>query len=229
VRRTPASDYGYRPEPLDEEPLAEPEEPLAEPEEPPDESPEPDAPPAESCAARLVDGTGVAGTLSFLATFFFAFFTCLVVVVVSFAAVFSVAIVPRSPVDWRLSACLSSFASAAVWSSEWPDIDVVFVGAVDDAATVLLLSMRAFVPGSVEDFSLYDMPCGLAVFAGTVGDAAGGVVPVLFTVEDDGVASGALLFFLKLPIASALPPAKTMMDVVRNNGASLRMIDLLVE
>jgi hypothetical protein len=67
----------------------------------------------------------------------------------------------------------------------------------------------ALVPGDVPLLSLYDMPCGLAVFEGTVGETVGATVVV--TVGETSLVA-----------AKAVPPTKAA-TVVRTNGASLRI------
>jgi hypothetical protein len=152
-----------------------------------------------------------------------------------------------------------SSARAAVVSVERPDaVDEpdVALPLLYEPAVPVFESMRAFVPLAVELLSVYDVPCGFCVFAGTVGDAlattepdaaedtlpevvaAGAIVPVdvlglppslavevvLGVVALELVVCGDFLSFLKSPIASALPAAKARIEVVRNIGASLRIV-----
>lgn len=171
----PEPDEPDEPDELDEpdEPDAPAPEPLDEPSPPPAERPVTDF-----AAAPLVEAVGgLPEMLSFLATFFFAFFAlCFGLSVVSvlssvvvdeFAAI---ALGSPEPSLARLSLRVSSFARAVELSVErlditlLPDVEVV-------ALPVELLSILAFVPGADALLSEYDMPCGFCVFAGTVGDA----------------------------------------------------------
>jgi hypothetical protein len=151
------------------------------------------------------------------------------VAVVSVAVVVSAAaILVRSlaAVLVLASACLSSFASAVVVSVErgeaelFGELDVValplsYVGADE------LLAIVAFVPGAELDEVIGEdvlaeesagRPLSLEV------EVVLGVVIVELEV------SGAFWSFLKWPIASALPAASARMELVRNIGASLRMM-----
>jgi len=83
------------------------------------------------------------------------------------------------------------------------DVDVTELGAAGlalGATEGMLLSVLVLLPGT------------------GAGDEIGELVVVELVV-----AAGACLFFLKSPIASALPAAKARIDVVRNTGASLRI------
>jgi len=235
-------------------------EPEPEPAEPvPELSPPGERPVVEPAAAPFVDDVGgLPETLSFLATFFFAFFDFVFACVSSLATVVLLEDMPvlRSRADdsERLSALLSSLANAVVVSTELLPETVEPAGR--DVLAVEFVSILALVPFAVLLLSEYELPCGFCELAGTVGDAsaltldeaagvAGAVAPAVelsllplgiawlvallliepcvLDVVELVVASGDCLFFLKSPMASALPAAKAMIEVVRNTGASLRM------
>jgi hypothetical protein len=188
------------PEPPELEPLP-PDEPAPLPPDEPEPSPPGERPVVEPAAAPFVTLVGgLPETLSFLATFFFAFFDFTLVECVSvlldsdvsfaatvlcdlvdFAAVSCVAMVERSLPAWRLSACLSSLASAVVASDECNAVGDVPVPATVAlpllyVPVVLFEFILALVPGEVPLLSLYELPCGFCVLALTVGDALGGTV-----------------------------------------------------
>jgi len=189
-------------------------EPEPDPEPAPAPSPAlPEPPPFESFAPGLPLLLGGVPATSFLATFFFAFFVFVLFTLVSSAAAVVVLVVmpvlrSRAEDSERLRALLSSLASAvAVSTDRLPetfepagDVDVTELGAAGlalGATDGMLLSVLLLLPG-------------------TEGDIVELVVELV-------VASGACLFFLKSPMASALPAAKARIDVVRNTGASLRI------